>query len=86
MRNGQCLIQAIRSYRWLPVTARVVDVEDSSFVIDVVQKYSSERQSRFTQYTCTFRFTVGTPDFQTQCYCFGTHVNKGKLHSISETR
>ena len=58
------------------MTARVVDVEDSSFVIDVVYKYSSERQTRFTQYTYTFRLSVGSENFENHCYCFGAYAEQ----------
>lgn len=64
------------SRKWLPAEGVIISVEDSSFEIDSVSKYSTATSTRYYEYQLTICYDVGGTEHTTKIYSFGAHMDQ----------
>jgi hypothetical protein len=67
---------AWRSRAWLPTPATVVDMVDTSFVIDSVSAHTTASRTIFTETQFTFEYWVDEKVYWSTRFSFGGHVDQ----------
>lgn len=79
------ILIAWRSRNWSPATAEVVDMENNSFEIPSIGKYSSARSTRYVESQYTFKFDVKEVTYTSTCYSFGGHIDQYGSFSVGDS-